>query len=67
MDDKVKIIGVSNYDNEMVNDILIAENVSEFYAKIIADLLNKDKRTGGDGTYHYKVVPMDYELYKFEP
>lgn len=62
----MKIVGRSNFDNEMVNDVLVAENVSKDYADGILDYMNNtfcDERS----TYCFFLEDDDYELYRFEP
>jgi hypothetical protein len=59
----MKIIGVDNYDRENVSDILVAENVNEYYSKLIVKKLN----VGGDESRFYKAVNDDYALYVFDP
>ena len=61
---KSKIIGIDNYDREIVNDELICENISEYYGKIFVDNLNAMEK---DGPTFYKLVPDDYKLFKYEP
>lgn len=60
----MKIIGKSNFDNESVNDILVCDNVNEFYGEEIVVFLN----SAGDqnSTYYYLLAPDDYRLYSFE-
>lgn len=62
----VKIVGKSNFDDDMVEDLLIADNVLEQYAQMIIDHLN-DKIATEYGRYYYHVVPLDYELHHFVP
>ena len=62
----MKIIGISNFDLETVNDILVAENVPPFYAKLLVDILNK-KLCSKHATYFYKAVENNYKLKVFEP
>ena len=62
----MKIVGKSNFDNEMVDDILIVENINPAYADGILDLINEtfcDERS----TYCFFLKEDDYILYKFEP
>ena len=60
----MKIIGSSNFDDEMVSDLLVCENVNEHFGEKIVKLLN-DK--GDDySTYYFKLKPDDYKLYEFE-
>lgn len=61
-DENMKIIGISNYDNDYVSDVLIKENVTESEGKKIIEKMNKN-----NDYYFYKIVPDNYKLYKFEP
>ena len=61
----VKIIGVSNFDDETMSDTLVAERVVEVYARDIVNSLND---SGGENSYrYYKIVPEDHKLYVWEP
>lgn len=62
----MKIIGVSNFDNELTSDILIAENLQPYWAKAIVSLINK-YLCSETSTYYYKAVENTYILYKYEP
>lgn len=62
----MKIIGKSNFDNEMVNDVLIVESVNHFYGKMITDLLNEykcDERS----LLFFELKEDNYKLYEFKP
>lgn len=59
----MKIIGTDNFAREHVSDFLVAENLNEYYAELIARLLNA---RGEHGTF-YNAVADDHELYKWEP
>lgn len=61
----MKIIGVSNSNDETVSDCLVCENVRESLAEEICNDLNKKYCGEYDGT-HFKMVPDDYKLYHFE-
>jgi len=60
---EMKIIGTDNYDRDYISDKLIAENVSEFWAKRIVEFMNEKYC---DDTF-YKVVEDDQELFIYEP
>ena len=62
----MKIIKVDNFDRESVSDTLIATNISNYYAKLIAALLN-EKLSGTHFSDFYRVVEDDYKLYEFTP
>lgn len=61
-----KIIKVDNYDRENVSDVLICENINDFYGRqVVEDLI---ARWGGDNTpNHFKLVPDDHKLHIYEP
>ena len=62
----MKVIKKDNFDREHISDTLVAENVSEYFAKEIVDLLNG--KFGGDYADDYFVaVPDDYKLYEYDP
>lgn len=59
----MKIIAVDNFDRENMADVLIAENVPEFYGKYIADYLQLS--FGGNYAPHFfKAVEDDYVLWR---
>lgn len=60
----MKIIGISNFDNDSISDILICENICEGYDKAIINFFND---RADHQTYFFKIVADDYKLYKFEP
>ncbi len=62
----MKIIGKDNFDREFGSDILVCENVNEYYGKIIVDFLQQSFH-GHYADYYYELVPDDYELYEFKP
>lgn len=62
----MKIIKVDNFDRENHSDILVCENVNEFYGKAIVGFLN-DKLSGPSIPDYYRLVSDDYKLYEFEP
>jgi hypothetical protein len=61
----MKIIQVDNFDREYKSDVLVAENVHEFYGKHIVNFLN-DKFSGDHAPDFYRLVPDDHKLYEFE-
>jgi hypothetical protein len=62
----MKIIGSSNYDKETVNDILVADHITdERDGKIMTDALNAN--ASNYSHYFYSLMPDDYVLYKWEP
>jgi len=63
-DIKYKIIGVSNFNLDTVNDILICDNMSKYYGEKIVKLLENDVHDSD--TYYPKLVKQDYKLYKFQ-
>jgi hypothetical protein len=65
----MKIIKVDNYDREGpgFDPVLICNNVCDFYADLIADLLNQRYNPTGDLEDFFKKVPDTYILTKWEP
>ncbi len=63
--ERFKVIAVDNYNRENRNDMLICENVNQWYGNVIVKAL-QDKE-GAHSDNFYKLVPMDYKLYVFEP
>ncbi len=61
----MKIIRVDNFDRNYISDGLIAENVNEFFAKLIVKLLNK--HTGEHSQDYFKAVSDDHKLYVYDP
>lgn len=61
----MKIIGTSNFDRDSVSDILIAENVHEYWADKFVKMMNT--KSGKYSTYFYQVKPDNYKLYEWEP
>lgn len=63
----MKLIRISNYQNEMINDKLIADNIPDDCIKLaecMRDALN-EKYSGENATYFFRLEDDDYELYKF--
>jgi len=65
MNNKYKIVGVSNFNSEHVNDILIADNLNYYHGNLIVKLLIDTMHKYDD--YFPKLVSDDYKLYKWEP
>ena len=65
MNKKYKIIGVSNFDLDNVNDILIADNLNKYYGEKILKFLFDTM--GDNDKYFPRLVEQDYELYVWEP
>ena len=63
----MKIIAVDNFDRDTKSDVLIAENVREFYAEHIAQALNEKFSPGDYSQDFFKAVEDNYKLYKFIP
>lgn len=59
-----KVIGVSNFGDEMVSDILQEAWLTESTAKQQAASLNEIR--DGLSKYYYQVVPQAHQLYKSE-
>jgi hypothetical protein len=62
----MKIVAHSNFDNESVSDLLIADNVHPYYGLKLIDFL-QDKLSTTYSKYYFKLVDKDYKLYTFEP
>jgi hypothetical protein len=58
----MKIIKVDNYDRELYDDVLIAENVHKYYGQIIVDLLNNNPKRFDDD--YFRLVEDDYKLFE---
>lgn len=56
----MKIIAVDSYARENVADILVCENVNEYYAKLIVQLLNYDK----ENSRWFVAVEDDHKLWR---
>ncbi|TPF18015.1 hypothetical protein [Priestia megaterium] len=61
----MKVIKVDNFDREMYSDVLVCENINEYYGKIVVESLNK-KLSGDRSDDYFRLVEDDYKLYKFE-
>ena len=61
----MKIIRVDNFNRDYISDGLIAENVNEFFAKLIVKLLNK--YTGMNSQDYFRAVSDDHKLYVYDP
>lgn len=62
----MKIIRISNFDLASLPDQLIAENVLEIFANVIALQLN-NAYSASESSYYFKAVPDDYQLYLVKP
>ncbi len=58
----MKIIKTDKHNMECISDILVCENITEYYGKSIIYYLNITY--SGD---FYELVENDYELFVFEP
>lgn len=57
-----KIIGISNFGKENVDDILVCENITNHEHGIaMCDLLN-NLYSGPTGTYYYQLVDQDRKM-----
>lgn len=61
----MKIIREDNFSRDSVDDVLICDNVSEFYGRQFVGWLN-DKYSGERSPNYFRLVKDDYELYKCE-
>ena len=62
----MKITQVDNFNREDVSEILIAENVSEYWSARIVMLLN-DKYSGDNTSFYCQAVTDDHKLLVYEP
>ena len=62
----MKIIGMDNFNREHISDILIAENVSDYWAQRIVKHLN-EKYDGEHSPHFFKTITDHEKPYKFEP
>lgn len=62
----VKIVAHSNFNNENVSEVLVAENIQfEFYAKVMLDALLATVTESSP--YYFKLEKDDYQLYTWDP
>lgn len=59
----MKIVRTDNFDRGTVDDVLVAQRVSEHYGKIIVELLN-DMYSGSDSPDYFMLVSDDYKLFE---
>jgi len=58
----MKIVGVDNYDNEAVADLLVAENITnKSYAEVMCEALNK-RYSSEHGARYYQIKEDTYRL-----
>jgi len=62
----MKIICVDNFGRESISDRLIAENVPDYWARIIVELLNSHASGDHDPNY-FQAVADNHKLYEFVP
>lgn len=62
----MKIVQSDNYDRDDVSEQLIAENVPEYWASKIVELLN-DRYSGSETAFYCSVKPDDHKLFIWEP
>lgn len=64
----MKIIGVDNFDREIKDDFLVAENINnKEMAEVMCKALNAKYCDRDDSPIHYRVVEAGYELRIFQP
>ncbi len=61
----MKIICVDNFARETHDDVLVCENVNEYYGKFLVNLLN-DNLSGENSADFYRLVEDNHKLYKYE-
>lgn len=64
----MKIIEVDNFDGEgpNSNDVVVAENVHDYYGPKIVEWLI-EKYSGDYSSSYFRLVEDDYKLKRFEP
>lgn len=62
----MKIIQIDNFNRDYISDVLVAENLSQYYGKMILGLLIK-YNTSESSPHYYRLVEDDYKLFVFEP
>ncbi len=62
----MKIIRKSNFDDEWINDLLIAEKVNIDFMENLIQCLN-DVYSGADANYIFVGVADNYKLHNFKP
>ena len=56
----MKIVQIDNFDRDYISDVLIAENVNEYFGKLIVDFLNSRE---SDTSERYFILRQDsYKL-----
>jgi len=58
----MKIIRVDNFDRTNVDDVLVCENINEYYGMFIVEFLNK-KFSGDFDPDYFELVEDDRMLY----
>jgi len=61
----MKIIAKSNFDLETFSEYIIADNLNQYYGKLIEKFL-QDKVKEDDAVYPI-LVKDDYEIYEWQP
>lgn len=61
----MKIVKVDNFDRDTYDDVLICDNINEYYGKIVVEALN-NKLSGDRSDAYFRLVEDEYKLYKFE-
>jgi hypothetical protein len=62
----MKIIRVDNFNRDHISDTLVATGVSNYYAEVITEMLNRI--LGGiHSSAFYRAVEDDHKLYEFAP
>ena len=58
----MKIVCASNFNLDLYQETIVAENVSGFWGKELVDTWNQNRATD-DGPDYLRLVEDDYELY----
>lgn len=59
----MKIVKIDNFNTELIDDVLIAENVNKNYVDVIVNTLN-DKYSGEQSSDYFISTKDDYELFE---
>ena len=58
----MKIVRIDNFNRDTVSDVLVCENVNEYYGKFLVEALN-NKYSGDYSEDFFRLVEDDYVLY----
>ena len=61
----MKIIRVDNFERTIVDDVLVCENINEYYGMFVVEFLNK-KFSGDFDPDYFELVEDNRMLYAFK-